>query len=302
MVVAALAARAALRPGDGPVRGSRRRSPARRADPVLVRAREPVPRRVQPAADPAARRLRADRAGPARVRGSRTGTGSARTGSSCCSSLVFSTRVISDLLAPFENHARRLRVRESRAMKAVHLTRAVLRRVAVRGRRAPTTSTWAASRVLAPDAFALWQRQPNHDRRHAIGVAAAGRARSSPARRTPATRVWIAAALLHDIGKLDARSACTGGSVATVAGAAGGPRHGRRVVGDAAASRAGSGSTCATPSSAPTASASPGGPEEAGALGARAPSARDPSPARPSRDLARPRRCVGWRSTPRDDD
>ncbi len=57
--------------------------------------------------------------------------------------------------------------------------------------------------VLEPEELTLWRRLPRYDRRHAAMVA----------RRVEATlaggehahdRQWIAAALLHDIGKLDA--------------------------------------------------------------------------------------------------
>ena len=58
-----------------------RSSPVR----VPVRDREPVPRPVQPAADPAARRLRVPRARAAGEVPARRGTASGRTGSSCCS-------------------------------------------------------------------------------------------------------------------------------------------------------------------------------------------------------------------------
>ena len=79
---------------------------------------------------------------------------------------------------------------------------------------------WAHS-VLGPDAFALWQRQPNHDRRHAIAVARGVQAElaGTPYADDP---VWLSCALLHDIGKLDARLGVYGRVVATVAGAAAG--------------------------------------------------------------------------------
>jgi hypothetical protein len=79
---------------------------------------------------------------------------------------------------------------------------------------------WART-VLGPDAFALWQRQPNHDRRHAIGVARGVQAQlaGTPYADDP---VWLSCALLHDIGKLDARLGVYGRVVATMAGAAAG--------------------------------------------------------------------------------
>ncbi len=79
---------------------------------------------------------------------------------------------------------------------------------------------WAAE-VLAPNAFELWQRMANHDRRHAIGVARrvehmlAGTEHGGDPR-------WCGAALLHDVGKLDARLGIYGRVVATVCGAVAG--------------------------------------------------------------------------------
>jgi hypothetical protein len=79
---------------------------------------------------------------------------------------------------------------------------------------------WART-TLGPEAFALWQRQPNHDRRHAIAVARGVQAElaGTPYAGDP---VWLSCALLHDIGKLDARLGVYGRVVATVAGAAAG--------------------------------------------------------------------------------
>jgi putative nucleotidyltransferase with HDIG domain len=84
----------------------------------------------------------------------------------------------------------------------------------------PEDVEWARA-VLGEDAFALWQRQPNHDRRHAIAVARGVEAQLAG---TPDAddEVWLSCALLHDIGKLDARLGVYGRVVATVAGAAAG--------------------------------------------------------------------------------
>jgi len=75
--------------------------------------------------------------------------------------------------------------------------------------------------ILRPGEYALWARLPNHDRRHSIGVA-------HRVERTLADTAyagdprWLAAALLHDVGKLDARLGVFGRVGATLAGAAAG--------------------------------------------------------------------------------
>ncbi len=74
---------------------------------------------------------------------------------------------------------------------------------------------------VPPSEFDVWSRLPNHDRRHSIGVA----------RRVQAALVdteyagqaeWLEAALLHDVGKLDARLGVFGRVGATLAGSAAG--------------------------------------------------------------------------------
>jgi HD domain len=79
---------------------------------------------------------------------------------------------------------------------------------------------WVRS-VLDPAAFAQFRRQPNHDQRHAIGVARDVQARLEGTPYADDDR-WLAAALLHDIGKIDARLGVYGRVVATVAGATAG--------------------------------------------------------------------------------
>jgi hypothetical protein len=75
--------------------------------------------------------------------------------------------------------------------------------------------------VLTGDEYALWAQLPNHDRRHAIRVARhvertlAGTTEAGDPR-------WLAAALLHDVGKLDAGLGVLGRVGATLAGAAAG--------------------------------------------------------------------------------
>lgn len=79
---------------------------------------------------------------------------------------------------------------------------------------------WVAT-ILTPDELSLFERMPNHDRRHAIGVARGVEAQLAGTRYAGEDR-WLATALLHDIGKLDARLGLYGRVVATVAGRAAG--------------------------------------------------------------------------------
>jgi hypothetical protein len=78
--------------------------------------------------------------------------------------------------------------------------------------------------VLTPDGFAQFRRQPNHDQRHAIGVARDVQSRLAG---TPcaADARWLSAALLHDIGKLDSHLGIYGRVVATLSGAVVGRGH-----------------------------------------------------------------------------
>jgi hypothetical protein len=75
--------------------------------------------------------------------------------------------------------------------------------------------------VLTPDAYRQFCRQPNHDQRHAIGVARDVQSRLADTEFADDSR-WVACALLHDIGKLDARLGVYGRVVATVSGAVAG--------------------------------------------------------------------------------
>lgn len=79
---------------------------------------------------------------------------------------------------------------------------------------------WVAT-ILTPDELSLFERMPNHDRRHAIGVARGVEAQLAGTRYAGEDR-WLATALLHDIGKLDARLGVYGRVVATLSGAAAG--------------------------------------------------------------------------------
>ena len=79
---------------------------------------------------------------------------------------------------------------------------------------------WVAT-VLDPGELSVWARLPGHDRRHAVGVAR--RVETALAATDQAgDRRWLAAALLHDVGKLDAGLGVVGRVGATLAGAAAG--------------------------------------------------------------------------------
>jgi len=97
---------------------------------------------------------------------------------------------------------------------------------------AAADEAWVAD-VLQPGERRLWERLSRADRRHSIAVAreVERRLAGTPRGGEP---VWLAAALLHDVGKWDAHLGTYGRSVATLAGAVAG--HGAA---DAWASRRG---------------------------------------------------------------
>jgi hypothetical protein len=76
---------------------------------------------------------------------------------------------------------------------------------------------WVAE-VLGPGELELWRRMSGADRRHAVGVAR----RVERALGTEATPPVLAAALLHDVGKVAAGLGTYGRVVATLAGRAAG--------------------------------------------------------------------------------
>lgn len=90
---------------------------------------------------------------------------------------------------------------------------------------------WVAA-VLTPDEFTLWSDQPAHDRRHAVDVARrveqalAGTDAAGDPR-------WIEAALLHDVGKVDAHLGVPARVGATLAGMSAGPARVRAWAGRA---------------------------------------------------------------------
>jgi len=81
----------------------------------------------------------------------------------------------------------------------VHLARRFFGALDPRGP-SPADESWVAGALTAGEQ-ALWHRMSGPDRRHAVGVARDVVARLGPER---ATRPVVAAALLHDVGKVDA--------------------------------------------------------------------------------------------------
>jgi hypothetical protein len=82
---------------------------------------------------------------------------------------------------------------------------------------------WAA-RSLLPGEIVLWRRMSGADRRHAVGVAR----RAAAVLGERATRPVVAAALLHDVGKVDSGLGTVGRAAATVAAGVAGHDAARR--------------------------------------------------------------------------
>lgn len=103
--------------------------------------------------------------------------------------------------------------------RPVHLARRFLGALSP-ARPRPGDVAWVGEH-LNPGELAVWNRLPRHDRRHSIRVARdvqtalAGTEYAGDGR-------WIEAALLHDVGKLDAGLGVLGRVGATLAGAAAG--------------------------------------------------------------------------------
>jgi hypothetical protein len=81
----------------------------------------------------------------------------------------------------------------------------------------PADARWAAELLLPPE-VKLWERMPGPDRRHAVAVAR----RVERALGNEATRPVLAAALLHDVGKIESGLRTYGRVIATLSGKAGG--------------------------------------------------------------------------------
>ncbi len=84
----------------------------------------------------------------------------------------------------------------------------------------PADEAWARGWLLAEE-IPLWSRMSGPDRRHAVGVAR--RAATALGGEEAASRPAVAAALLHDVGKVVSGLGTFGRVVATLAGRAGGP-------------------------------------------------------------------------------
>jgi HD domain len=78
---------------------------------------------------------------------------------------------------------------------------------------APDDDLWAVG-LMVPGEVLLWRRMSGADRRHAVGVAR----RVDAALGARASRPVLAAALLHDVGKIDSRLGPVRRAAATVAG------------------------------------------------------------------------------------
>ena len=103
--------------------------------------------------------------------------------------------------------------------RAAHLVRRFLGALWPGAPRAVDTA-WVAT-VLTPSELTLWSHMPNHDRRHSINVARRVQTQLAGTHYADDPR-WVAAALLHDVGKLDARLGPVRRACATLAGAVGG--------------------------------------------------------------------------------
>lgn len=98
--------------------------------------------------------------------------------------------------------------------RATHLVRRFFGTVVPLAPR-PADSEWAISQLLPAEAR-LWASMRSADRRHSIGVAR----RTQELLGEAATRPVLAAALLHDVGKVDADLGAYGRVVATLSAAA----------------------------------------------------------------------------------
>lgn len=98
--------------------------------------------------------------------------------------------------------------------RTAHLIKRFLGSVAP-ARLSADDARWAASRLL-PAERELWARMSPADRRHAVRVARDVERRLG----VEATRPVLAAALLHDVGKIDAGLGTYGRVMATLSGAA----------------------------------------------------------------------------------
>jgi hypothetical protein len=105
------------------------------------------------------------------------------------------------------------------AVKPLHLVRRFFRAMWPGPPRAQDIA-WVET-VLEPAELALWRELPNHDRRYSIRMARLVEAGLADTEYAGQAR-WLAVALLHDVGKLDAGLGVFGRTIATVLGAVAG--------------------------------------------------------------------------------
>jgi hypothetical protein len=101
--------------------------------------------------------------------------------------------------------------------KAAHLTRRFFTSLSPHGPSA-AEEQWARDQLIDTE-VELWRQMRGIDRRHAVGVAHRVEAALGP----DATRPVLAAALLHDVGKIDSDLGVYGRVVATLSAAVAGP-------------------------------------------------------------------------------
>ncbi|HEY6553053.1 MAG TPA: hypothetical protein VI669_06840, partial [Vicinamibacteria bacterium] len=106
----------------------------------------------------------------------------------------------------------------ARALPRARLANLIRRQVAAlsRLRASPADQAWAAS-VLEPAELALWRRLSPHDQYHSVEVARGVERRLSGTEYAGDGR-WLAAALLHDVGKILADLSLPERIVATLIG------------------------------------------------------------------------------------
>ncbi len=111
-----------------------------------------------------------------------------------------------------------------RPRHALHLGRR-LAGALVPGGPSPVDEAWVAT-TLSDEELALWRRMSGPDRRHAVGVA---RRVSEALGEQEADRPVLAAALLHDVGKVVSRLGTLSRVVATLAGTSKAGRRSPRI-------------------------------------------------------------------------
>jgi hypothetical protein len=125
-------------------------------------------------------------------------------------------------------------VAAARVAPLVHLTRRFIGSLRPGGP-GPADERWAVAHLGDGEAL-LWRRMSGADRRHAVAVAR----RTVSALGPVATRPVVAAALLHDVGKLDTGFGPLRRTAATLVGLGVGHRRARRwVAGSGARARIG---------------------------------------------------------------